>query len=71
MIVKVQLSLPARGEMLIYNSKRDVFYQAPSNPEILKKMGKEYKKFFHANLAKKPDGTYDIVILSEAPHHSW
>lgn len=57
MIVKVQLSVPNRDRVLIYNKARDYSYEdgiSKSDP-LQKLMGKEYKAFFHAVAVKNKE----------------
>lgn len=54
--------------MLIYNRDSEHWFQGDAIASVVKAMGGEYKKYFHAEVPK--DSSY-IDLLSEAPEQSW
>lgn len=76
MIVKVQISQfdsEGRTMMLVYDKKREYEFEGEATKEVIKKMGKEPKKFFNAELIPDPNkkDAKRIVILNEAKWQNW
>jgi hypothetical protein len=79
MIVKVQISqFDSEGgkRMLIYNQDRDIMYETDATEDVVKAMGNEPKKYFHAKLI--PDPQYPnsttkrrIQLGNEASWQNW
>lgn len=70
-IVKVQMSLfSSTGEanVLIYNKEREDRYEGPPTKSMIKKMGKEYKKYFWAAISEI---SREVRLLKEAPWQDW
>lgn len=71
MIVKVQLSLftdEKTSQMLLYNRKRDIFYQGEAIKPVLKLMGKSVRKYFNARFDK---ATGNVELLNEVNDQLW
>lgn len=81
MIVKVQLSMPGKGMVLIYDKERKHLYEGRATREIkaLMERGSKfsheggYKAFFHATLEKDPKHPDGIrfALGSQAPWQEW
>ena len=78
MIVKVQLSQfdsEGRKMMLIYDKTRKHRLETEVDPEMLKRMGQDQKKFFHAEIVPHPknwlNGEQIFQIGEQAPWQNW
>lgn len=81
MIVKVQLSMPDKSKVLIYNRDKSKLYEGKSTEEMRDLMARSskfshdggYKAFFHASLSKDPRHPNGIrfVLGQQAPWQEW
>lgn len=66
-IVKVQISLSDGGkQMLVYDRRKNWFYQGPMTAEVKTALGRRKKGYFHATIK----GTV-IAIGDKAPGQDW
>lgn len=67
-IVKVQLNLLDRKEVLVYDESRKHFYSGKADNRIIKAMRYKDKKYFYALIPEKKGV---IKLLEEAPEQDW
>jgi hypothetical protein len=77
MIVKIQISQfdsEGRKRMLIYDRGRRYVCENDASPQVLKLMGDDHKKFFHAEASPPPNNdrhSAKFLIGEQAPWQDW